>query len=153
MRYNLATTLWIPQGGTMPHFVARQNAVTSCTNGADTTVIFQQEDTDTDSQYNPATGVFTCSKAGLWLFTAALTFASNATGVRTIKLINSNSLESHSSAAAPTANTGDVSTAMAMLMAVGQTIQVKAFQNSGGALNTAGNNTCLFSGVLLVGTP
>lgn len=154
MRYHLATTTWIIVGGALSHFIARQNAVTATVNNVDTTVVFQAEDLDPDSQYNSATGVFTCSKPGIWLFTASLRFASNATGIRLCRITNSNGITSQSSVtSAALAGTGECSTSMIMNVTVGQTIQVKALQSSGGALNTLGDNTCLFSGSLLAALP
>lgn len=153
MRYHTATSTWITVAGTLSHFVARQNAGQSLTNNTGTDIVFQTQDLDSDAQYDPATGIFTCSKPGLWLFTASLMFVGNATGFRLIKISNSNGIESVSATHTASATSGECSTSMILNVTTGQTIRVKALQNSGGALSTSGNNSCLFSGTLLVALP
>lgn len=128
-------------------FAARQNAVTSITNGVDTTVIFQTEDRDNESAYNNATGVWTCAVTGLYLFTATVAFASNATGVRGVLILQSNGLFARNWVTAATDSTGHCSASVIFLVTAPATVQVKAYQSSGGALNTQGGNDCTFSGV------
>lgn len=134
-----------------PSFIAVQNATQSIANNTNVTVLFQSTTRDTDSAYVAGTGLYTVATAGLWQFTAAISFASNATGLRANTLVLGGVSYVQESTATVDSQ-GRLTVSVTALLTAGQTAQVQAFQTNsapGGALNTAGNATCVFSGVWL----
>jgi hypothetical protein len=137
--------------GTAPGFAARANAVTSIPNSTETTVVFQVADQNIDSMLATSTGVATLPRTGLWLLTAQIEFASNATGNRGLHLVTSSGLGPYSWVTAAVDNAGKISAGTVLLLNSGTTVSAKAIQTSGGALNTSGGNGCIFAGRWLGG--
>lgn len=134
-----------------PTFVARQNAVTSMTNGVYTTMLHGQVDRDTDSSYAPGSGQFFVNTAGLFLFVATFAFANNATGSRGGRLLCNNGMQSVSAIlAAAEDSLGHCTCAFLGIMGAGtHTMVAQGLQTSGGALNSSGNNDSTFSAAWL----
>ena len=140
--------------GTAPGFATRQNAVTACANGTETTIIFQVADQNIDTMYATGTGIATipASRTGLWLFTATLEWASNVTGTRGLQIETSTASKSAWNwLSAATDGTGRQNAAVLYYMTAADTVFVQGRQSSGGSLNTAGTVTCTFSGRFLGG--
>lgn len=130
-------------------FAARQNAVTTCTNNTETTIICQVEDRDNESAYNNATGIWTCAVTGFYAFSGSISWASNGTGVRFVALVQSNGLLARSYVTAATDAIGHDHVAQTWLVTAGATVKMSGFQTSGGNLDTSGNNDTVFSGIWL----
>jgi hypothetical protein len=146
--YHYDGAAWQP-GSVKPGFAARQNAVTSIANAADTTVVLQIEDRDNDAAYDNTTGIWTCPRTGLYVFAGTVSFASNATGVRGVMLLQSNGLFARNWVTAATDPLGKCSASAMWIVTAGATVKLQAYQSSGGALNTSGNNDTTFLGIWL----
>lgn len=101
-----------------------------------TLVAFDGELFDTLSLHNPTyPGNLVAPVAGIYLITATVKFASNATGTRKISLVLDGTAELVSSEfQANVASAASVATVYQLY--AGATVQVYAYQTSGGALNT-----------------
>ena len=133
--------------GTAPGFSAYQNAVTACANGTETTILFQATDENIDTMYATGTGIATVPRAGLWLFTGTLEWASNATGTRAIHLeTNTANRGAWKWMEASTDATGRESAALLVYLAASATVKCRGRQSSGGSLNTSGTISSAFAG-------
>ena len=111
----------------------------------------QVVDEDTDSGYNPATGLYTVARPGLWDLSASIQWSGNATGVRSVGMLSSNAqFPSPGWTGFDLANS-DPSLAARMTFALngvrlnkGDTVNVQVYQNSGSTLNSGLGH---FSGV------
>jgi hypothetical protein len=123
-----------------PSLLLHVNSPVSIPNAANTTVKWDTVDEDTDAGYSAATGIYTIQTAGLWLFSAYLTWAANGTGERTGSINQAGSLnvtigDSTLLAASDPGNAGRATVQGITRCAVNDTIQLPVFQSSGGALN------------------
>ena len=59
----------------------------SIANAAETTLLYQTVNFDDDSAYSTVTGVYTIVTPGTYMFTATMTWASSAVGVRELGII------------------------------------------------------------------
>ena len=116
-----------------------QTATTNMsTSGTASVIAFDTELYDTDSMHSTSsnTSRITCNAAGLYLVTATLGFAANATGFRRLDLRKNGSatpFATVSHAAAPTLSSS-VSISEFVQLSVGDYIEMFGTQTSGGAL-------------------
>jgi hypothetical protein len=111
-------------------------------------IIYETVIEDTDSQYNNATGIFTCLRGGIFLVTAALRFEGTATFTcgETVQLrLHRNGgivlgldWQEFFSCGATSIQIQVNGTAM-IICDAGDTLNIAARQASGGALSTDGN--------------
>ena len=114
---------------------------------AATTLIFDNEQRDTDSAYNPATGVYTCPKAGLYRVEAQVAATPAATGSSVTVLTRRNGGETaRNGSGFTTAASGQnayAQVADVINCAIGDTIDVQAFGSAAHPIVTGGNQTYL----------
>jgi len=93
---------------------------------------------DSDSAYNPTTGIYTVKTPGLWLFNGAVSFTGNATGVRQAWLTASDL----ASTGGPTFGTSPLTSAavdsagraaatLLTRLSVNDTVRLQCYQSSG----------------------
>ena len=143
-----AATDWLANP---PHCAARHSVAQSHTTTATwRAVVFDTEDEDTASIHSTSsnTELFTAPAAGLYLVTAGVEFAANATGQRVIGLRKNGTpasgpnVKGRASNPNPGAGSNAVlSFATPIKLAASDTLQLIAFQNSGGALNIGASTT------------
>lgn len=113
----------------------------SLPNGTFTVITFNQERHDTASMHSTSvnTSRITIPDAGLYLITGHLAFASNATGIRAarIQMNGVTVLAAHMNLGTTSASAeSEISISTVYKFAAAAYIELYAFQNSGGALNT-----------------
>lgn len=136
--------------GRKPRLLVTADAGTglSIANSADTTLKFPTVTIDDDSAWNAATGIYTCATAGVYLFTLAVQWASNATGFRELQIIsNGTPTEARGRASGAVDTGGRLSISMLVKLTAGQTVSPVAFQSSGAALSTLTGGKAHFCGV------
>jgi len=125
----------------MDHVYATTAAGQSIPNNAFNTVIYGTEVYDTGGEYNPATGILTAGRAGHLHITASAMFVATITWTETesaeLGIVTSGGLaitlgvETDQSAANHFVR---VDGSCTVQMAIGETVYVRLFQNSGAAL-------------------
>jgi len=68
----------VVQSGSLPHVRATRPTAQSIPNATETTVIYNTEEYDDDSEYNPSTGIFTAKRDGRLRVTASCLFAQSS---------------------------------------------------------------------------
>lgn len=128
---------------------AYEGTKTSMSNSSWTQVTFDTEDWDVDNEFDVTTnmGRYTPTVAGKYLVRATVSFAANATGVRSLR-ITKNGI-SHGEGIQILASTGVVATrclAVDTLDMNGSTdyIEVEGYQNSGDSLDTIASSSTTF---------
>ncbi len=129
----------------------------SLTSGTTTTIGFAAETEDLlglhDNSTNNGRITITAANAGVWWFAAAVQFASNATGIRTVTLRKNGSTDMATASVAPL--TG-VPTAVRVedriTLAATDYVEVRATQNSGGNLNAESGTTLTYVEATWVGS-
>lgn len=140
-----------------PMFSMYQAVVQSIPNAADTQVLMDSGEHDTDSgrsSSSPYSYTIPSGMTGRWRFTCCAKFGGNATGIRQTKLYKNGTLVNAAQAAAQAGPAGDFTglvLSREFLCNAGDVIAVYAYQNSGGALNTnvGGNLNSFFEGQLI----
>jgi hypothetical protein len=116
------------------------SAAQSIPNTTWTNLTFDHEEYDTDGMHSLVTNTdrITCVTAGKYLVLGFVYFAANATGNRQLLLLkNGGSTEIFSFEGNPTASSGCLTNVYCIIeLAVGDYLQLQAYQNSGGALNS-----------------
>lgn len=120
----------------------RATSVQSLTNGTGTAVNFDAEDIDSHGGHSTSvnTSRYTAQIAGWYQCTGAVSFASNATGRRGVWWQKNGADVTGSETAFVAAGTGVITIparVKLIQLAVGDYVQMLAFQDSGGALNTS----------------
>ena len=121
---------------------ARGTSATSIANNSYTSVNLQTEDFDDDGMHSTSvnTSRFTAQRDGRYLVAGGVGFSGNTTGRRGARIaLNGASVEGTATLLiATSASAVAVSTRTAVVeMVVGDYVEVQAFQDSGGALNTS----------------
>jgi len=132
-RYEWYTgSTWSPMAGAMPYVVAT-SASQTLTTATDTVLTVSDVDNRSFGTITNSSGVFTCSKAGIYSVSFAITYATNVVGER----VNTITIGSRPSQARYNASASafQVYTMHAVKpLTAGQTITVKGYQSSGGNL-------------------
>lgn len=119
----------------------RQTTAQTLPNNTWVALLFQAEDIDTHGGHSTTsnTGRYTCTLAGTYMFNGAVAFASHATGQRWCRW-HLNGGEIFGTGANVQAITGQPTLLTArtavMTLAVGDYVELAAFQSSGGNLDT-----------------
>lgn len=98
---------------------------------------------DETGSFNASSGFYTVSVVGWYRVNASITFASNSTGQRYIRI---NAGGSYYGLAGGQSSAADITALQAsqdVYLTAGQQISIEAFQNTGGNLNYAGNGSSL----------
>lgn len=106
----------------------------------------------TDAQLVSGGGGFVLSDEGIWLLSAGVTFTANATGVRRIRIVDSDTgvIFAEASLAAFTGTDNVLNcTAVMSCASSPQYVAVEVFQTSGGALNVRSDASTFFSAMYL----
>lgn len=128
-----------------PVFLAWQSVVQSIPNNAYTPVTFTSETVDRDNGHSVSalTSRYTAQTAGYYLFNGQIQYAANVTGTRRALWHINGAIPSgsgggfFSTASTLTATTASVvAPPFLTYLAVGDYVELNAFQNSGAALNT-----------------
>jgi hypothetical protein len=124
---------------------AEKSGTQSLTTATETTITSWTETQDSTSSFDASTGVFTAPVAGTYKIDGVIAIGSNATGFRYAAVFKNGAIYNYGPGTAPPASndSGAVFTAQVPMIA-GETLSVKAYQNSGGSLNvSAGTATSL----------
>lgn len=134
---------WLPTAGRTPSCQVTRTTNQSITNVAYNSISFDSEVYDTDSMFAPTSTNITIKTAGIYLITAMMSFASNATGVR-ITLVEKNATAAGNGTFLVRDIRGAVNGDATFLtlvtqssLAVNDTLRLTVYQSSGGALNTS----------------
>jgi hypothetical protein len=122
-----------------PLCVLRKNATQSVPHDTWTDVTWQLEDIDTDAGHSTVTNthLYTAQTAGWYYLTASIEFSGHAAQYRQAKFVCSTGVEvgEHTVMLNGSTHGSDVCTSAHLYMAVGQTVKVQAWQDSGTTLN------------------
>jgi hypothetical protein len=126
-----------------PRASANNSTTQSISNSTWTAVTFDTEDYDVGSMHSTSvnTSKFTVPTGGggIYLLTAQVTFAANATGVRQIRFLKgSGATDIGGTSARSSVTATDIETLSSSLvvsLAAGDIVEVYAYQTSGGSLN------------------
>ena len=138
---------WATPASTTPTFVgcrATKSAAQTISTGVTTAVTFDTETFDTDNFHSTSTNTSRMTvptgKAGKYLVTAGVTFATNATGNREIYIYKNGN--QYSSAFQPGTSVGSTSIVIAdvVSMAVGDYVESRVAQDSGSSVDVRGDN-------------
>jgi hypothetical protein len=114
-------------------FERQANAVQSIPNSAFTAVLFQNAPLMENITYNA--GVFTVTTPGFYIIPAILTYASNTTGRRLLCFyVNGAEFQRHESISVN--GIISISATLGRRFALNDTFEIRAWQNSGAAINT-----------------
>lgn len=120
---------------------ARQVSVQSIPNNTFTTVILNTADTDSHTALNTGTGVYTVPVNGLYQLGGGVSFDPNVTGQRGLRWARNGTEISGSQVLVDATGGGNATMVPSRVILVncsaGDTLALQAFQNSGGALNSA----------------
>lgn len=122
----------------------------AATNGAPLILAFDSESYDTDEMHSPSpadNSRLTIRTAGVYLLTAQVDFASNATGVRAAYIVVGGTLQVGGLASAAVAIDQPVTATAQVELAADDYVEVMALQTSGGSLNVLASSS--FSAVRL----
>lgn len=127
--------------GGPPMAQLRQTGAQSLTNGVGTAVTFDTEDLDNFNGHDTTTNTsrYTCQAAGWYQVSGGVCFAANATGRRGGWWLKNGSVVAGSESIVP-AHASTVDTPLRTIivsLAVADYVELAAFQDSGGALNTS----------------
>lgn len=120
------------------------NAAISVANSTWVALTFNSERWDTNTMHDTVTntGRITIVTAGLYILTGHAEFAANATGMRGLQLLRNTDADGIAQIyyqAAPVSTGTAVSLSTVWKFVAGDYVQLRAFQNSGGALNVNTN--------------
>jgi hypothetical protein len=124
-----------------PRAQLRQTVAQAIGSGAFTALTFDSEDYDNRNGHSTSsnTSRYTCQVAGWYRLTGKIAFAGNTTGRRASKWQKNGSDISASQVAAIATSASDVehpAATIEVLLAVNDYVELLAFQESGGSLNT-----------------
>jgi hypothetical protein len=126
----------------VPTFFIRNTAAQSLNNTTFTALLFNTEDNDSDNGHSTVTNTdrYTVPKSGLWQASAGVSFATNVTGIRFIRLTLNGTPIAGSANSSPQLGAGEFSQVITRVVRVqcsaGDILRVEGWQSGGGALNT-----------------
>jgi len=125
--------------------VYKSAEVQSINNGTFTAVVYDAEDFDTDSMHDNSTNNtrITVPSTGLYLITATVSFAANATGERVVTFrVNGNTGHriGYQVTNGSTTLNAQITTTTILNLTAADYVEVFAYQLSGGALNLVSDN-------------
>lgn len=123
--------------------LARTGGVVSLTNGAWTAIPWDTEVSDADGLHAPGASAVSLSGASWWLVTAQCGFAASAVNSRGLRILVDGSLRQGEVFIAAT-NSGQHTHLTVASIVNGSSIEVQAWQNSGGALTTCDTDGATF---------
>ena len=128
---------------TQPAFSGYQGSVQTLTTAVWGAITLDQETVDSDGGHSTVTNTsrYTCQVAGWYLVWGVVAFANNVTGLRASKIFkNGAAILGGEGLGAPGATVGSTSSCFTSVqLAVGDYIELYAFQQSGGNLATLNN--------------
>ena len=114
----------------------------SLVSGTLTKILYDTVTTDTSSGWSAVNHRYTipANFGGIWAVSAVQEFDANATGARSIEIVQTGTTKArHRTAAVATAATGTICSVSGLLScSVGDTVEIDGLQSSGGALNATG---------------
>lgn len=127
---------------TPPTALVRQSAVQSIPNSAWTALTFELTDWDSATGHSNVTNNtrYTAQYAGKYWISGLVSFATNATGARGIQVYINGTVSNPAATLLPgmAGNSSNIPLASTPVsLAVGDYVELRVFQGSGGALNTA----------------
>lgn len=140
-----------------PYAKANNASGQSIPNDTPTVVALPTESSDNDGIHDTVTNNsrLVCRTAGVYLITGQLGFAANSTGIRRAAiLVNGSavgSLQGHQAAPSPSADYSNVSEVVEL--AVGDYVELQAYQTSGGALSLVTSTIACELSMVKIGAP
>lgn len=118
----------------------------SASNATDTAVTFDNEEFDTDGFHSTSTNTsritIPTGKAGYYLFNAIIAYASNNTGQRYLNIFKNGAVVRQPiSALTNTGGAAQYAASVILNLAVGDYVELYAYQTSGGSVNVVGGNS------------
>lgn len=114
-------------------------------NGTWTALNLNTESYDTDAFHSTSTNtsrlVVPAGLAGMYIVSGFMQFASNATGIRSIQITKNASGDTASTSTATASGAMWMQANAVMKLAVGDYVELNAYQNSGGNLDVTAGNT------------
>jgi hypothetical protein len=136
-----------PSAGGFVGVKAFKSASQSLSNATQTIIDFDSEDFDTNSFHsttvNNSRFTIPSGKAGKYLIVYNFQFSSNGTGTRIGYILKNGSVANVASYNANTGGSAECNASVILDCAVSDYLELRMFQDSGGAVNAiGGNNTC-----------
>ena len=126
-------------GSVLDFAIMRQTVVQAVANVSWTSVLLDAEDVDSAGSHSTVTNTnrFTVATPGYYQVNASASFAANATGIRGIRLLISNTTIVQGNVVLLTGtSTFNISLSKLVILGAGAWVDMQVFQSSGGALNT-----------------
>jgi len=135
--YRYTGSAWALTAGAYPYIEYRLASTQSIGNSADTTIDWDASPTVSVGTWSETTGVITVPLSGYYSLDVLLYWAASATGVRGIHISRNGTADRIAGFDASASVTAISSLSRTTYLAASDTIRVRVFQNSGGALNIA----------------
>lgn len=127
----------------------RQTSIQTLTTSTWTAITWQTEDVDSVSGHSGSASTYTCQRAGWYRLSGGVSFAANAVGIRDARWVKNGTVVNGSEAdvtpLAGSSTTHLTARSILVLLAVGNTVELEAFQSSGGNLSTASSGSGMSS--------
>lgn len=132
---------WVPLrvASRAPMCLASRSTTQSIANNGSTEYLsFDTEVVDTDSMFAATSTTITIQTAGIYLVAGSATIALNATGIRALYLeINGAVVSEFDASGSGSVNFTPGTLSVVKSLAASDTVKLRAYQNSGGALNAS----------------
>lgn len=126
---------------TFPHSSAAASAAQSIPNAAYTTLTWSDKAGDREGAMNVATGKYTVPRAGFYLVAGTVLFDANGTGLRYLALFLNNGQRLTNYVPGVSATKTLVTLTTGLNLTAGAVLDLRVYQNSGAALNTAASSS------------
>jgi hypothetical protein len=107
----------------------------SIPSGSTTLVSFTSQEFDSATFFTPTSTTFTVVQGGIFLICGYVTYASNATGYRTLEIFAAGAVRSIVRVPAVSGEVTGLSIAHVMSLNGSETVEARVFQSSGGSVN------------------
>lgn len=141
-------------GARRPRVTLYRSASQSINSGSDTNLSWDTESHDADGLHAGGNEFFTvpAQYAGAWSVMGQVTWASNSTGRRIVKItVNGTAVAQTAVNAVSGGSTIIQANAPALVLASGDVVRVQVFQDSGGSLNATSGETATFMSAVYLG--